>query len=71
MDVYESNLDDRGRPDLFAIKHQEEEYDLVFSPDDHGWYFLRVKDRAVSKEVFKGKKQALKALNNNTIRWEK
>ena len=46
------------------------EVDLIYSPDDNGWYFQRATDFKMS-QLFTDKELAMNAYRNNTIEWEK
>ena len=48
--------------------------DLVYSPDDNGWYFheyhpIEHKSR-VSEQTFNSKPEAMKAYREESIKWE-
>lgn len=51
------------------VKVIDIELDLVYSPDDNGWYFQRAADWKVS-QLFTDEELAMNAYRNNTIEWE-
>ena len=42
---------------------------LVYSPDDNGWYWQRYKDWKTS-QIFRTELEALKAKEKNKLKWE-
>lgn len=46
-----------------------DEYDLVYSPDDGGWYIQRFPDHVCSV-IYDTRNEALEALRRGIVRWD-
>ena len=45
------------------------ELDLVYSPDEHGWYWQKFPKQTTSR-LYASKQEALKARADNKIEWD-
>lgn len=53
----------------FGVEHWNDDTDLVYSPDDDGWYFQDY-SRDCTSQVFTSKVGAARAWRRGTVKWD-